>query len=159
MKPRGFIRSWEFAAGAASMMLLLAGGTVVGAGMAQRQSSPPANGFACTVSSVTDGDTLRCAEREPDGRAIRIRVSGIAARERDGSCSASHPCPRASAEQSTAALERLALGQRLQCTMMNRSFGRRAAFCRRSDGVDLSCAMVRSGMAARWDRHWGRHRC
>lgn len=159
MKRRGFICSWEFTAGAASMMLLLAGGTVVGAGMAQRQPSEAASGFACTVSSVTDGDTLRCLELEPDGRAIRVRISGIAARERDGSCSAGHPCPGASADESAAALERLAVGQRLQCTMANRSYGRRAAFCRRSDGIDLSCAMVRSGMAARWDRHWGRHHC
>lgn len=118
-----------------------------------------ADTFACTVASISDGDTFRCAELEPSGKQIRVRLSGVNARERDGSCSANHPCPAASAEAATAALSDLALGQRLTCRQEGTTYNRRAAFCRRSDGVDLSCAMVASGTAAKWERYWGGHRC
>lgn len=118
------------------------------------------DGFRCSVASVTDGDTLRCAEREADGRQIRVRLSGIAARETDGSCSPGHPCPDASPEAATAALVDLAAGQALQCSDEGRTYGRRAGFCRRvSDGADISCAMLASGTVARWERYWRDHRC
>jgi endonuclease YncB( thermonuclease family) len=119
----------------------------------------PADRFSCAVVSITDGDTLRCFEEGPDGRPIRVRLSGISAREADGSCSPEHPCPDASAEAAMAELSRLATGQVLGCREVGRSYGRVAAFCRRPDGGDLSCAMVASGTAARWDRYWGDHRC
>lgn len=115
--------------------------------------------FSCTVSSVTDGDTFRCAETGQDGRQIRVRLSGVAARERDGSCSPGHPCPAATAEAATAELQRLALGQSLTCRDVGSTYGRVAAFCERSDGVDLSCAMVESGTALKWDRYWDGHDC
>lgn len=113
----------------------------------------------CTVASVTDGDTWRCEERGADGRQIRIRLSGIAARERDGSCSPGHPCPAASAEAATAALAVLIEGQALDCQPNGSTYGRVAAFCRRPDGVDVSCAMLDSGTVARWDRYWQDHAC
>ncbi len=115
--------------------------------------------FVCTVASVTDGDTFRCEETEADGRQIRVRLSGIAARERDGSCSANHPCPDASSEAATAALEELAAGDVLICSDEGRTYGRRAGFCRTSAGVDVSCAMLAGGTVARWDRYWGDHAC
>jgi len=115
--------------------------------------------FSCTVASVTDGDTLRCREVDEDGRQIRIRLSGVAARERDGTCSPGHPCPDASAQAATAELERLAAGEVLECEPNGSSYGRIAAFCRRPDGTDLSCAMTASGTALRWERHWHGHRC
>src|SRR3546814_19374155 len=37
------------------------------------------------------------------------------------------------------------------------TYGRVAAFCERSDGVDLSCAMVESGTALKWERYWQGH--
>lgn len=146
-----FISSRQFAAGFAIMAGLLGAGTIY--------SAPPAAGpFLCTVAAVPDGDSLRCTERR-NGRPIRVRLSGIAAREVDGSCQPGHPCPAASASASTAALEALALGRTLRCTAVGKSYGRIAAFCRNSSGVDLSCAMVEGGYAAKWRRHWGNHRC
>ena len=143
--------------GAAFLLPLLG---AVGATSVRSQGYPAASTrFVCTVASVTDGDTFRCRETEATGREIRVRLSGVSARERDRSCSPGHPCPVASAEAASAELRRLALGQQLQCRLANMTYGRRAAFCRRSDGLDLSCAMVASGAAARWDSHWGRHRC
>jgi len=115
--------------------------------------------FSCSVAGITDGDTFRCAETDAGGRQIRIRLSGVAARERDGTCSDGHPCPAASAEAATAELARLADGQLLQCTDVGTTFGRIAAFCRLPDGRDLSCEMVASGTVDKWDRHWKDHRC
>jgi endonuclease YncB( thermonuclease family) len=119
----------------------------------------PRTTFICTVASITDGDTFRCTELEANGKQIRVRLSGVAAREKDGTCTAGHPCPNAPPEAATAAIRALAEGRRLQCRQVGSTYGRRAAFCSLASGRDLSCAMVASGTVARWDRHWGSHRC
>ena len=110
-------------------------------------------GFSCVVASITDGDTLRCA----DGR--RVRLSGIDARERDGSCGVGRSCVDAGPQEATAELRRLAEGQRLSCRAVGTSYGRTAAFCVNEAGEDLSCAMVASGTVARWERYMKGHRC
>jgi endonuclease YncB( thermonuclease family) len=89
----------------------------------------------------------------------RVRLAGVNAREIDGTCNNRTPCRTASADDAAAALDRLALGQVLSCIANGRSYNRIAAFCRRSYGVDLSCAMLESNTVARWDRHWRGHRC
>jgi endonuclease YncB( thermonuclease family) len=132
--------------------------TISATGLAQ-ESADPTNAFTCTVSSITDGDTFRCAELEPNGKQIRVRLSGIAAREKDGGCTEGHPCPNASAEAATAVIETMALGKSLRCRQVNLTYGRRAAFCSLPGGEDLSCAMVDSGTVEKWPKHWGSHRC
>jgi endonuclease YncB( thermonuclease family) len=141
--------------------VLLAGCDVGEAGQVSPQGAAqlPSGTFTCTVASITDGDTFRCAETEADGKQIRVRLSGVAAREKDGSCTAGHPCPDAPPEAATAAIQALALGKPLQCRQVGSTYGRRAAFCSLPGGKDLSCAMVASGTVAKWDRHWGGHRC
>jgi endonuclease YncB( thermonuclease family) len=109
--------------------------------------------FQCRVAHVTDGDTFRCAD------GTRVRLSGIAARESDGSCRPGHPCPVASAEAATAALYNFASGHVLMCRPVGETYGRVAAFCRREDGLDLSCAMMQSGTVEKWWRFWGLHSC
>ena len=79
-----------------------------GNGAREALAAAPAYDFACDVDYVNDGDTLRCT----DGR--RVRIHAIAARETDNTCSPGHPCPRASASESRAALTRLA-GSRITC--------------------------------------------
>lgn len=101
--------------------------------------------FACDVAYVNDGDTLRCQD------GTRVRLHAIAARETDGSCSAGHPCPSASAAQSTAALTRLA-GSRITCMRTGQSYQRVTAIYQNSSGVEINCAMVESGSALIWDR-------
>ncbi len=123
------------------------------------EAEKTAYSMPCTVFSITDGDTFRCAETGTDGKQLRVRLSGVAARERDGSCSPGHPCPIASAEAATAELSKLAFGQLLSCRPVGETYGRVAAFCKRQDGVDLSCAMIESGTAEKWQRYWGDHRC
>lgn len=125
--------------------------------------------FNCTPTAVWDGDgPIWCEEGQ------RIRLSGIAAREMDETCSAGHPCPDASGIAARDELVRLLGGAKgtlptghikvsappLRCTSMGNGRGTRtAAFCQRQDGVDLSCAMVASGKALRWQRYWGGHTC
>jgi len=44
--------------------------------------------FLCTPVAVYDGDgPVHCREGQ------KLRIAGIAAREIDGTCRASHPCP------------------------------------------------------------------
>lgn len=100
--------------------------------------------FSCRVS--TDGDTLRCADGE------RVRLHAVAARETDETCSAGHPCPSASGASAKSELRRLVQGGTLSCQAIGQSYRRVTAICRTSAGVEVNCAMVRSGTAVIWDR-------
>ena len=104
--------------------------------------------FTCSAIRVHDGDgPIWCAE------GPKIRLSGIAAREIDESCSDGHPCPAASGEAARDALTQLALGKVLNCRQVGTSYNRVVALCSSPDNVDLSCAMIRSGTALRWDKY------
>jgi endonuclease YncB( thermonuclease family) len=125
--------------------------------------------FTCTPVRVWDGDgPVWCAE------GPRLRLAGIAAREMDGSCRPNQPCPAASAEAARDGLVRLlgrAVGRSpeghvlvdalpMRCVSTGNAGGdRTGAWCVTARGADLSCAMVASGYALRWDRYWDRHRC
>ncbi|MBA3677837.1 MAG: thermonuclease family protein [Sphingosinicella sp.] len=104
--------------------------------------------FICTVTSVWDGDgPIHCAEGQ------KIRLHAIAAREIDETCTAGHPCPSASGAEAKRALQRFALGQTLRCEATGTSYARMTAWCWRRDGLELNCAMIRSGTALRWDKY------
>jgi endonuclease YncB( thermonuclease family) len=125
--------------------------------------------FTCTPIMLWDGDgPIHCAE------GPRVRLSGIAAREADGSCQPGHPCPGASATAARAKLASLLgrtsgtapsghlliRGPALACTSDGSAGGKRtAAWCVSPLSGDLSCAMVASGTAARWGRYWRGHAC
>src|SRR5687768_2103194 len=73
-------------------LLLLAAVAIVPAGQT----------FTCTPVAVWDGDgPVWCSE------GPRIRLSGIAAREADGTCRSNQPCPAATARQARDTLVRL----------------------------------------------------
>lgn len=130
---------------------------------------PAGDTFSCTPTAVWDGDGPIWCEEGP-----RIRLSGIAAREMDGTCRTGHPCPEATAE---AARDRLVslIGRRvgtgrhghilvegatMTCTSTGSAGGNRTgAWCTSPKGGDLSCALVKDGLVARWDRYWGVHKC
>ncbi|WP_439470125.1 thermonuclease family protein [Blastomonas fulva] len=131
---------------------------------------PAGEQFSCTPTRVWDGDgPLWCAE------GPRIRLSGIAAREMDGTCIDNQPCPDASAIAARDALVRLVGGKAtgtaseghilvsgptLRCQSAGGAGGSRtAAWCVSPVHGDLSCAMVASGTVLRWDRYWKGHRC
>lgn len=103
--------------------------------------------FECRVSSITDGDTLRCSD------GTRVRLNAVAARETDGTCSTGHPCPAASAQMATDKLADLASGHILQCRQTGTTYGRKAAICINEDNVEINCAMVQSGTALIWPEY------
>jgi endonuclease YncB( thermonuclease family) len=103
--------------------------------------------FRCNVVRVIDGDTFDCLEGQ------RVRLHAIAAREQDGTCSPGHPCPSASARAATSKLRELVGGGAMQCKPTGETYGRVAAICMNSNGVEVNCAMVRSGTALRWSRY------
>lgn len=102
--------------------------------------------FGCRVVWVHDGDTLTCAD------GTRVRLHAVAARELDETCRPGHPCPAASGVSARAALERMALGERLECEATGPSFARVAALCRTPAGMEINCAMVQGGHASVWPR-------
>jgi len=112
------------------------------------RSAPPATAgtFSCRVASITDGDTLRCAD------GTRVRLHAVAAREKDETCSPGHPCPDGSGADAAAQLAALAGGQTLQCDRTGTSYERVTAICRNEAGTEVNCAMVRSGNAVVWER-------
>ncbi len=121
---------------------------------------PAGHVFTCTPTQVRNGDgPIWCAE------GPRIRLAAVAAREIDGSCRPRHPCPLASGTEARAALVELLGGPKGQAqqghvrveapTMTCLSDGgekddRTAAWCVTLAGIELNCAMVRSGTALRW---------
>lgn len=143
----------------AVLFLLAAGPSVVPAGQS----------FECTPTRIWDGDGPIWCEEGP-----RIRLSGIAAREIDGTCRQNQPCPDADALEARDALVSLVGtpigkaqeghvlvdGPTIHCISDGSGGGSRtAAWCVSPVGGDLNCAMVRSGYALRWDRYWRDHRC
>lgn len=102
--------------------------------------------FSCRVTNVHDGDTLRCSD------GTRVRLHAVAAREIDETCSEGHPCPTASAAAARFELVKLAGDRTLDCRRTGRSYNRVTAICENDEGVEVNCAMVRSGTALVWDR-------
>lgn len=130
---------------------------------------PAGETFACTPTHVWDGDGPIWCEEGP-----RIRVSGIAAREIDGTCRSNQPCPQVDAVESRNALASLVgepygigehghvlvTGPTMSCLSVGSGGGNRtAAWCVSPRGGDISCSMVQSGYALLWGRYWGDHRC
>lgn len=125
--------------------------------------------FTCTPTAVWDGDgPIWCAE------GPKVRLAGVAAREMDGSCSLGQPCPTASAMEARDHLVAMLGGARgkletghirvaaptIRCVSDGSAGGSRtAAWCVTAVGLDLNCAMVRSGKALKWQRYWRGHRC
>lgn len=106
----------------------------------------PADRFLCNVSSITDGDTLRCSD------GTRVRLHAVAARESDETCKPGHPCPSASAASATAMLSSLASGQTLQCEQTGTSYNRVTAVCWNQQNTEINCAMVNSGTTVVWPK-------
>ena len=137
--------------------------------LAAAAAIPAGEPFTCTPEAVWDGDgPVWCVE------GPRIRLSGVAAREMDGTCSPGHPCPDATATEARDALVRLlgdpigrgrhghvlVRGPAMRCVSDGSAGGNRtAAWCVSPRGGDLSCAMVEGGWAKRWDRYWRGHTC
>lgn len=130
---------------------------------------PAGQSFKCTPTRVWDGDgPIWCAE------GPHVRLSGVAAKEMDGTCKRGHPCPIADPIQSRDGLVRLigkpigyareghvlVTGPAMTCTSDGGAGGNRtAAFCVSPKSGDISCAMIKRGLAAKWKKYWRKHKC
>ena len=130
---------------------------------------PAGQTFRCTPVAVYDGDgPIWCAE------GPKVRIAGVAAREMDGTCRRSQPCPSVGAIDARDRLVGLLGGPRgtlpdghikvrsatMTCLSEGSAGGSRtAAWCISPVVGDLSCAVVRAGGAIRWPRFWRNHRC
>ena len=104
--------------------------------------------FKCTVTSVYDGDgPIHCREGAP------IRLNAVAAREMNGTCRRGQPCPTATALAAKHELQSIVLGHVLSCKQTGTSYNRVTAICWTEAGLEVNCAMVRSGKALVWDRY------
>ena len=109
---------------------------------ANQARSVRADLFSCAVQAVTDGDTFRCSN------GVRVRLSAIDTPEMPGSCRAGRSCAPGDPHAARAALSRLISGKTVRCEPAGSTYNRVAAWCS-VGGMDLSCAMVRSGHAIR----------
>lgn len=113
-----------------------------------RSTQSGADTFRCTVTTIYDGDgPIHCHE----GQSIRLHA--IAAREMDETCRPGHPCPLASGISAKRELQSLALGHTLRCEQTGTSYNRVTAICWTESGLELNCAMVRSGKAMIWNSY------
>jgi endonuclease YncB( thermonuclease family) len=97
--------------------------------------------ISCFRPRVIDGDTFTC-----DG--TRIRLANIDAPELPGHCRPGRHCVQGDAFAARDHLGSLASGY-VTCRAAELDhYGRTVAFCE-AEGADLSCAMVKSGHAAR----------
>lgn len=101
----------------------------------------------CTITGVTDADTVTCANGQ------RIRLAGISALERNGSCNSFPDCATMPYAQAKRQVERIALGWTYRFRVYGRS-GRRVV----ADSPELRCAILRSGAAVTWRRYSVRYR-
>lgn len=102
---------------------------------------------ACLNPQAVDGDNIRC-----DG--VNMRVVGVNARERDGSCFASAPCPAMGGDQARQAMQQLVERGVEVRLLYTDPFGRPVIEGRLQDGRDLSCALIARGAAVRYERYW-----
>lgn len=133
---------------------------------------PKGQSFDCTPTHVWDGDgPVWCSE------GPKVRVSGINARETDGTCKESHPCPGLDATWEKARDQLVNLvgtptgrkskhghiivqGPTMQCISVGRARGdRTGAWCVSPRGGDISCAMLKSGLVVKWKTYWKQHTC
>jgi endonuclease YncB( thermonuclease family) len=109
---------------------------------ASTPSADEGDRFSCSNPVVVDGDTLRCGSE-------RVRLHGIDAPEKPGSCRPGRDCVEGDPFASTENLRELAERGELSCTRMDVDrYGRTVARCE-ADGVDLSCAQIEDGHAVR----------
>lgn len=99
-------------------------------------SSEGTSTITCSTVVVTDGDTFRC-------NGTRIRLAHIDAPELPGHCRPGRSCTPGDPFASKAYLRSLT-SHPVTCRAIDTDkYGRTVAFCK-SNGKDLSCAMVQS---------------
>lgn len=104
----------------------------------------------CVVQTVTDADTVRAI---CDGVPQRIRLAGISALEKNGSCNSRPYCPTMRHAQAKPIVERLTIGRTFRFTWYGRS-GKRLI----GDNPWLRCQIVSTRAAVEWPRYMREYR-
>jgi endonuclease YncB( thermonuclease family) len=133
--------------------------------------------LVCLAIALHDVDgPIHCESGE------KVRLQGIGAQETDGTCQPRQPCVAGDPWKQRMAMAK-AMGAKvsredyasngkpspngqlwfvrpvaLQCDVTGRSYKRLTAWCKLSDGRDLSCLAIRIGVAARWEQYDKRRR-
>nr|WP_300974484.1 thermonuclease family protein [Sphingomonas sp. LHG3406-1] len=102
--------------------------------------------FNCRVAYVHDGDTFRCAD------GTRIRLSAIDTPEMPGACRTGRSCTPGDPYRAKSVLASMIEGRNVSCKPAGASYNRVAAWCS-IGGTDLSCAMLKSGLAIRLPKY------
>jgi uncharacterized membrane protein YsdA (DUF1294 family) len=98
--------------------------------------------FACLNPSHHDGDNMRCSNVEG-----ALRLQGIDAPEMPGACRPGRRCVAGDPYAARDALRAITAGRDVQCVQEDTdSYGRAIVNCT-ADGVNISCAMIDSGLA------------
>lgn len=133
---------------------------------------PAGQTLACSPTHVWDGDGPTWCDEGP-----KVRVSDVNTRETDDTCATGHPCPSKKAGwdvardflvtligRPTGAKSQhghvLVHGPTMVCLSVGRAHrDRTAAWCISPKGGDISCEMIKSGLAAKWPEYWKGHVC
>ena len=107
--------------------------------------------FLCATPSITDGDTVRCAD------GTRVRLAAVDAPE-IANCRKGRTCAPGDGQEARRVLAQLVGGRTLYCRQTGMSYNRVVAWCRTQGGEDLSCAMWRGGYAIRLEQYDWEHR-
>lgn len=97
--------------------------------------------FVCKSPFVADGDSLTCA-------GVRVRLQGIDAPEMPGHCRSGRRCVEGDPYAAKSYLKKITRGAVTCNRIATDHYGRTIARCE-SQGRDLSCAMLASGLAER----------
>ena len=97
--------------------------------------------FLCTSPTITEGDTVRCAD------GTRVRLAAVDAPEITA-CRKGRACAPGDGQEAKRVLAQLVGDQNLSCRATGTSYNRLVAWCS-ARGQDLSCAMWRGGYAIR----------
>ena len=100
------------------------------------------------ICAVIDGDTARTCDGE------RIRLTGIDAPEKPGTCRAGRQCVDGDYRASTAFLAHQIEGKRVTVRRLGRDRYGRTLAAVYANGINVACGMIAGGYAAyvrRWD--------
>ena len=106
--------------------------------------------FPCEVVAIADADTIRCRS------GLRVRVAGIEANERNGTCHIER-CPAMPYAQAKRVVWAMTVGRTLRCTPVGKSYQRTVARCT-LNGRDLRCQINATGAAVDWPRYVKQYR-
>lgn len=101
----------------------------------------------CVVAAVPDADTIRCAD------GSKIRLAGVSALERNGSCNSAPDCPVMPHKLAQPIASLLTLGRTISFRVVGTSYKRLVG-----DNRDVRCQLIASGAVVEWRKYSRQYR-